>query len=314
MKVTLDRSKYASVSPVLRDRLFRFVDRAEFKELQVGDRLRQYLDLAAAETGPAIPQPGTASSGEIVPAATHRPALPVLFFAGGIKLPIYSFAVIEALMQCSRVIAPTQPPCSTLDECFAGVDAILRREGVNRFYAAGSSWGGQIAQVAAMKYPDRVEKLILANTGLSGGKAVSLMLRLHLASVRRSNPAKILATFRKRALGLLADEGESAAFWEALFDDLYAKHMTYGDYVSLIETQLDYVDNYADKVAGQGWTKPVVILMSKNEVAGSAGWRAALLRAYPGARVHRFESGGHHPALLHQDEYRRVVAEFLAGG
>jgi len=300
MKIALDPSKYGGVSPALRQRLFAFCDRAEFKELQAGDHLWQYLDLAPEEAPATTAGPGAAD--------------PVLFFTGGIKLPLYSFAVIEALMQRNRVIAPAHPPCAALDEYFAGVDAILRREDVGGFHAAGSSWGGQIAQVAALKYPDRVNKMILANTGLSGGKAISLMLRLHLSSVRRGDPVKVVEAFRKRALGLLADDGESGAFWQALFDDLYERYMTYEDYVSLIETQLDYVDHYAARIARQGWAKPVLILTTRNEQAGSAGWREALRRAYPRARFHMFEAGGHHPALLHAAEFRQMVREFLVGG
>ncbi|MDP2872840.1 MAG: alpha/beta hydrolase [Bacillota bacterium] len=191
------------------------------------------------------------------------------------------------------------------------MEAISFREAIDGFHAAGSSWGGQVAQVAAVKYPDRVGKMILSSTGLSGGKVVSLMLRLHLASVRRGDPSKVLGTFKARALGLLAGAEESNSLWQALFDDLYERYMTFEDYVSLISTQIDYVDRYAARVARQGWNKPVLILTSKDETAGTAAWRSALSRAYPTARLHLFEGGGHHPALLHADEYRRVVAEFL---
>jgi pimeloyl-ACP methyl ester carboxylesterase len=147
MKVNLDPAKYAGVSPALRDRLFSFVERAEFKELKVGDRVWQYLDLPPDESGAELHDaaPGQVKAGA-VPARE-----PILFFTGGIKLPVYSFAVIEALVQRHRVVAPAQPPCRTLDEYFAGVDAILRQEGVDGFHAAGSSWGGQIAQVAALR-------------------------------------------------------------------------------------------------------------------------------------------------------------------
>jgi pimeloyl-ACP methyl ester carboxylesterase len=56
----------------------------------------------------------------------------------------------------------------------------------------------------------------------------------------------------------------------------------------------------------------VLILTTKNESAGNAAWRTALRRAYPGAEFHLLEAGGHHPALVHPDEYRRVVREFLS--
>ncbi len=38
---------------------------------------------------------------------------------------------------------------------------------------------------------------------------------------------------------------------------------------------------------------------------------STLHKAYPHAQLHLFEAGGHHPALLHLEEYRRVVEGFL---
>ena len=296
MSITLNPGKYSGVSPAMKERLFGLVAAAESKELQIGPHLWQYLDLPAA-----------------TPEAS-RSAPPVVFFAGGAKLPHYSFAVIEAVRTHNRVIAPAQPPCNTLDEYFAGIGAILDREAIAGFHCAGSSWGGQLAQVAALLWPDRLGKMVLASTGLSGGKAVSLMLRLHLASIRRGGQHQVLKAFKTRALSMLKGDDESNALWQALFDDLYDRYMTYEDYVSLISTQLDYVDHYADRIAAQRWNRPVLILTAKDESAGRASWQTALRRAYPEAQFHVFDAGGHHPALTQSAEYQRVVAAFLRDG
>ncbi len=293
MRFELDKARYNGVTAALRDRLFAFVDQAELKAVRAGDYTWPYLDYPPQETG-----------------ATGAP--PVVFFSGGAKHPVYSFAVIEALGQHNRVIALAQPPCPGLDEHFAGVDAVLQREGVERFHAAGSSWGGCLAQAAAVRFPGRVCKMVLSSTGLAGGKAIALMLRLHLASVRGADSAKVVAGFRKRALVLLAGDAESKALWQAMFDDVYDRLFTHRDYVSLISSQLDYVSRYAPRVASQAWPNPVLVLTARDETAGSTGWRRALRRAYPAGRFHLFEGGGHHPALQHRDEYRRVVASFLA--
>lgn len=296
MRSSLDRGRYAEVPAELRDRLFGFVDSAELKEVAVGDLSWQYLDF-----GPVV--------GGIAPGN----APPMVFFSGGAKLPVYSFAVIDALGQQNRVIAIAQPPCRTLEEHFAGVDVVLQREGITRFHVAGSSWGGCVAQAAALRYTDRVDRMVLSSTGLAGGKAVVLMLRLHLGSVRRADPDKVVAGFRARALGLLARDEGSHALWEALFADVYDRTFTHRDYVSLIETQLDYVSRWAPLIADQPWPRPVMIITTKDEAAGTGAWRAAILRAYPLAEHRVLEGGGHHPALSRADEYRSSVAEFLAG-
>jgi pimeloyl-ACP methyl ester carboxylesterase len=188
------------------------------------------------------------------------------------------------------VLAPVQPTCRSFAEYFDGIDAILDREMINTFCVAGSSWGGQIAQVAAMKYVDRVQKAVLANTGISAGIVLSLLLRLHRWSVRRKDPQKVVEDFRIRALKLLGDSGEGGSFWRAVFDDLYTQYMTYEDYLSLIDTQIDYVERYAPAVRRQGFARPVLILTSKDETAGTPKMRSELLRVYPHARFHEFEA------------------------
>lgn len=287
MKVSLDETKYAGVSPRLRERFFSFVNTAEFREIHARSFTWRYLEL-----GP-------------------RDGIPLLFFTGGVKFPVFSFAVIEAFSRSCRVIAPVQPNCRSLAKYFEGIDVILEGEKIDAFCVAGSSWGGQIAQVAALLYADRVQKAVLANTGISAGIAVSLFLRLYRWSVRRKDHRIVMEDFRARALKMLDDSGEAVLFWEAVFNDLYAQYMSYDDYVSLLDTQIDYVHKYMRAVRRCGFAKPVLILASKDETAGSTKMRKELLRAYPHAHFHEFEAGGHHPALLHPEEYRRVVENFL---
>jgi pimeloyl-ACP methyl ester carboxylesterase len=288
MKIQLAESKYAEVSPRLRERFFLFVKAAELREIQSKPNNLQYLEI-----GP-------------------RDGRPLIFFTGGIKSPVYSFSVIEAFSRICRVIAPVQPQCRTLAEYFKGLDAILNREKIESFSVAGSSWGGQIAQVAALQYADRVDKVVLANTGISAGKVLVFLVRLHRWGAARKAPRQVVEEFRIRALKMLADTDETGAFWKAVFDDLYERNMSGEDYLSLIDTQIDYMENYAPEVRKRGFAGPVLILASKNETSGPANMTGGLMKAYPHAQLHVFEAGAHHPALLHVEEYRQAVEAFMA--
>jgi pimeloyl-ACP methyl ester carboxylesterase len=287
MKVQIDETKYEGVTPSLRERFFAFINAAVLCEMQGGPNAGQYLDV-----GP-------------------RGGRPLLFFTGGVKFPVFSFAVIEAFGRIRRVIAPVQPTCRTLAGFFEGVDAILEREKITSFALAGSSWGGQVAQAAALRYAGRVQEVVLANTGISSGAVLAMMLRLHRWLSARQAPRAVVEGFRVRALKMLDDGGDAGPFWKAVFDDLYERHMSREDYLSLIDTQIDYVEHYASEVRTRGFDGPVLILASRDETAGSVAMKSALRMAYPRAQVHLFESGGHHPALLHLEEYRKVVERFL---
>jgi pimeloyl-ACP methyl ester carboxylesterase len=287
MKIPIDEAKYEGVAPALRERFFAFSKAAELCEIPGEPHARQYLDV-----GPR--------GGQLL-----------LFFTGGVKFPVFSFAVIEAFDRVRRVIAPVQPPCRTLDGFFDGVDAILQRERIASFSLAGSSWGGQVAQVAALRYAGRVDKVVLANTGISSGAVLAMFLRLHRWLSARQAPRAVVEGFRVRALKMLDDGGDAGPFWKAVFDDLYERYMSREDYLSLIDTQIDYVEHHAPEVRKRGFDGPVLILASRDETAGSVAMKSALRMAYPRAQIHLFESGGHHPALLHLEEYRRVVEGFL---
>lgn len=288
MSISLNESLYDRVRPDLRERFFAFAQNFEFTTLNAGSVDWRYLDLGPQD----------------------QPV--VFFFSGGLKHPVYSFAVIEALASQCRVIAPAQPQCRTLAEYFDGIDAILSAESIDRFAVCGSSWGGQIAQVAMLRYGERVDRAILSSTGMTVGRLLSFALKLYRRSIGRKPPEATVAEFRKRALALLTDSPEATAFWTAVFDDLYEKTMTFDDYATLIDTQIDYVETYGSELVRYRFPNPVLILRAKDETAGSPKTIAALRRAYPRAEEHQLEAGGHHPALLHAKEYREVVARFLA--
>ena len=289
MPINLDEVKYDGASAELRGRFFSFARTVEVREISGPSFSWRYLDMGPKE----------------------RPA--VLFFTGGIKNPVFSFAVISALSRACRVIAPFQPPCRTLAEFFDGVELILDREGIGAFSAAGSSWGGSLVQAAIIRFGTRVQRAIMANTGMRSGKMMVFLLRLHRRMTAKKAPAAVVEDFRTLALKLLGSSEETRGFWEAVFDDLYVGTMTKDDYMSLIDTQIDYVENYAKEAFRRGFGGPVLILSARDETAGSRKDRdmLMLMRAYPDARVHIFAAGGHHPALMHFEEYARVVEDFL---
>jgi pimeloyl-ACP methyl ester carboxylesterase len=211
------------------------------------------------------------------------------------------------------VIAPAQPPCDTLTEFFSGIDAILSAESIDRFAVCGSSWGGQVAQVAMLRYGDRVERAVLSSTGMSVGRFLSFVLKMYRRSITRKHPETVVANFRKRALKLLGESPEAEAFWTAVFDDLFEKTMSFDDYLTLINTQIDYVETYGPELVKYRFPNPVLILRARDETAGGGKMITALRRAYPHAEEYRFDAGGHHPALFHAVEYRRVIERFFTG-
>lgn len=80
---------------------------------------------------------------------------------------------VDALAMVTRVYAlellgygESDKPEASLDiaEHVQSLRELLDAEGLERAHFAGLSWGGQVAQEFAMKYPERVKKLILIDS------------------------------------------------------------------------------------------------------------------------------------------------------
>lgn len=94
--------------------------------------------------------------------------------------------LIEALERDFRVIAPAYPAGAGIAGLADGFT-----EGVRQVDVPGSSFGGFLAQMFARRHPERVRRLVLANTGSPATTPLPLLIGL-LAVFRITMPAPAL--------------------------------------------------------------------------------------------------------------------------
>ena len=94
-------------------------------------------------------------------------------------------------------------------------------------------------------------------------------------------------------------------------EDLYTRLFTFDDYRSLIQNQLYYLEQYADRLYESRLPIEILIISSKNETAGNVEMRARLTESFSDLKQRTFDDGGHAPAFLNPGNYRRAVSEFL---
>ena len=99
----------------------------------------------------------------------------VLLPSGGTRMPDMYLLLIEALERDFRVLAPAYPAGAGIDGLADGLAAILDAEGVNQADVLGSSFGGFVAQTFARRHPERVRRLVLANTGSPAAAPLPLL-------------------------------------------------------------------------------------------------------------------------------------------
>ena len=140
--------------------------------------------------------------------------------AGGTRLPDMYLLLIEALERDFRVIAPAYPAGAGIAGLADGLAAILDAEGVHQADVLGSFFGGFVAQEFARRHPERVRRLVLANTGSPATTPLPLLpLLIRLLAVFPEKAVRWLTGWKWRRW-FVPEWQSDAVFWKSLLSDV----------------------------------------------------------------------------------------------
>ena len=234
----------------------------------------------------------------------------LLILPGGERIGDVAFPLFQHFEQEYRCLYPSYPPLATMEALIDGLAALLDRLSIERVILFAASFGGDVGQCFVRKYPDRVSKLILLNTGIPDE-------RLGRATKRGKPlvtllPAGVLRALVSAALGkALAVPPEEKVFWRALLRELVAQ-LTRADLVSSFDDSIDYrLNSHFSPADLATWPGKVLILQSDDDPATKPAMRQALSNLYPQAQAHTFHQAGHTPFLSQPDEFYPLVSAFL---
>ena len=234
----------------------------------------------------------------------------LLILPGGERIGDVGFPLMQQFEPEYRCLYPSYPPLSTMSALVDGLAALLDRLEIAQVLLFAASFGGDVGQCFVRKYPGRVSKLLLLNTGIPdeqlgratrrGKPLVSLL------------PLKIVRLLVRKLLGkALAVRPEEQLFWQAMLHELVA-HLTRADLVSSFDDTIDYRLNYHFSPADlASWPGKVLILQSDDDPATTPAMRLALRQLYPLAQTHTFQRAGHTPFLSQPDEFYPPVRTFF---
>jgi pimeloyl-ACP methyl ester carboxylesterase len=239
----------------------------------------------------------------------------LLLLPGGTLVPDTYFILLEALEHDYRVIVPAYAAVPTMAELVTGAAAILDIEGVERVDVMGPSFGGYVAQCFVRAHPDRVERLILAATGVRHFVSAATLLYL-LAQLMKLLPVGAVRFFMWRLWSkLVTTSPEQQAFWLGLLREILTTQLSKDNLVSVTEEIYDFSAHYHFRSGDlAAWPGKILILQSDQDEAYSPAIRAETRAVYPQARVHTFHDVGHTAIMTATDEFISTIREFLAGG
>ncbi|MET4136477.1 alpha/beta hydrolase [Pseudarthrobacter sp. PvP090] len=233
----------------------------------------------------------------------------VLLPSGGTRLPDMYMLLIEALERDFRVIAPAYPAGTGLAGLADGLAAILDAEGVRRADVLGSSFGGFVAQTFARRHPERVRRLVLANTGSPAAAPLPLLpLLTRFLAVLPESAVRSLTGWNWRRWFVPDAQGDSL-FWNELLSDILNR-LGKEDLLSALREMNEFAHL---PVAGAPTAppSPVLLIESERDEAFSPRARAALRALYPAAEVRLFAGAGHGVMTTRTAEYVGTVRKFL---
>jgi maspardin len=210
---------------------------------------------------------------------------------------------LEALAPRLRVISVTYPPVAGLEALAAGVEAVLRTEGVETVHVVGTSLGGYLAQYLVATRPERVDSAVFANTFPPND--------ILFANNRvRGTVAPLLpewALFQRYAR-YIRDEVVPAAGGSPLVEG-YLLEQAYGGM-----SKQDFVARYrcvVDHFAAPDPKVPVLLVESDNDPLVPEQLRGMLRATYPGAETVTLQGVGHFPYLSVPVVFTQVLKRFL---
>jgi pimeloyl-ACP methyl ester carboxylesterase len=203
--------------------------------------------------------------------------------------------------------APDEPySMAMFADDLAGLLDVL---GIARAHVVGASMGGFVAQEFALRYPERLDRLVLCCTSLGGPHSLPIPPEtVAVLTQRTGDPRVDLERFLAYSTSehyrtAHADDIEAHIAWRVAHPQpLYAYHRQLA-----AAAAHDALDRLGAIQA------PTLICHGTADRIIPVGNAHMLAERIPGARLHLFEGGSHQFFWEHADAFNRIVIEFLTG-
>jgi pimeloyl-ACP methyl ester carboxylesterase len=192
----------------------------------------------------------------------------------------------------------------------ADIIALLDHLGVDRAHVVGCSMGGTVAIDLTLENPDRVAKLVLVGSGVSGsnlGEADSALF----ADVEAADKAGDIDAVNRAEVRLWVDgprrpEGSAPAAVRELVLDMNGRSLQ-SDWASAAHQSLE--PPAIERL--EAITAPTLVIVGDEDLPHAAANAEVITSRIPDSRSVIITGAAHLPSLEHPEEFNRVVLDFL---
>ena len=251
---------------------------------------------------------------------------PILLLHGE---PTWAFLyrkLIPRLAQLGRVVAPDyfgfgrsdkplDPDWYTYDAHYASIEELCDQLGLTRLTIVVQDWGGPLGLRYAVEHEERVDRLVILNTGIGGGRAPSDEW-LRFREVMRKVGTDIVAS-RLVQSGCVAElPQEVLDAYDAPFPTPESR-VGVAQFPEQVPVEPDHPNTAkmnAVREQLRSWEKPALVLFSDSDRIFSLRHAERLAEWIPGAKLGApVEGAGHFLQEEQGEEIAERVAAWMAG-
>jgi proline iminopeptidase len=210
----------------------------------------------------------------------------------------------------------------TWDNLTADAEALRQALGIEQWAVLGHSFGGNVALEYALRYPQRVSRLVLMDTGGEARQASQNAPQLLAKRGYRLSAVQAAQRFFNGQLTPSQVMPNMMKFWKAYFYHInylgLAFEMLFGPRQMMQPEATVYGFGHLLK----GWTvmhrlseiqTPALVLSGRQDFLFPPEHEAILADRLPNARLEIIERAGHNPQMERTAEVNRILASFLSG-
>ena len=211
----------------------------------------------------------------------------------------------EAFKETYNVVTPQLPIMDmplkelSLDGLVDKVYHFVNRKQYNKIHLVGNSLGGHLAQIFALRYPDKVSSITL--TGSSG---------LFENSMGSTFPKRGDYDFiKKKAEGIFYD---SATATKEIVDEVFDIVNDRNKAIRIVVTAKSAVrNNLEDKISKI--EAPVLLVWGRDDTITPLWVGEKFHSILPNSQLEIVDACGHAPMMEHPQRFNEVLSEFLQG-